>query len=547
MEPHEGEISNPSTERMAETNNTNERESELSRPSTSHDINTTNAGTKNHNETLDQQFENLANQIFTRLNSGTIGNSRYYIADIFNGPDSEAIASILRLLDTARKRHGGLIFITCVEGDHIHVVHDCSFYGSCRCWWARSIEAEAYLRKHRYQPIKIGKIEKNTWYTILLYYYKGGNSKLQIILEGEEIRLPTPTSVMGRSGIGECPGCQRILVESFTENNHPIYCQHTSGQNNKRAREAIDDIENKAKRNRKEIVKSYRITLQEMFLKIPCSPINNIVSQIEYLNNPILASKRQNDKDFLNEVDAWQARINKWSLHDFYTLYTNGDCKPYWQAKDLSVEQTYLNREQSVDVLNRLLLYQYNNDKARIKMFLEDLMYTLERLIPKRNCLVILSPPNAGKNWFVESVLSYYLNVGQIPRIINRTDSFPFQDVCNKRVAFWDEPHYEKDAVNHLLNLFAGNCFAANVKHKDCVVISVTPIIVCTNDESLSFFSIEAFKSRIVVERWKPCPFLRNITRKPLPLAYYDLLQLYNVNTDLNYIRELNNTYNIND
>lgn len=59
----------------------------------------------------------------------------------------------------------------------------------------------------------------------------------------------------------------------------------------------------------------------------------------------------------------------------------------------------------------------------------------------------IVSPPSAGKNFFFDPVLSFYINRGTI-RNFNRYTSFPLQDTVGRRILVWNEPNCESSAFD---------------------------------------------------------------------------------------------------
>lgn len=69
----------------------------------------------------------------------------------------------------------------------------------------------------------------------------------------------------------------------------------------------------------------------------------------------------------------------------------------YYAAPYGNVESYYYNLEDSVYVLNELLLFQNNNDIDKVVEFLVSVYDIVDKLIPKVNTLFFLSPPNAGK------------------------------------------------------------------------------------------------------------------------------------------------------
>lgn len=72
------------------------------------------------------------------------------------------------------------------------------------------------------------------------------------------------------------------------------------------------------------------------------------------------------------------------------------------------VNDYYYTTDQSLRIAIDLLMFQYSNNIERVTEFLNKLLNILDREIPKKNCMFILSAPNAGKNYFFDAVIHYF-------------------------------------------------------------------------------------------------------------------------------------------
>ncbi|KAL3272069.1 hypothetical protein HHI36_022531 [Cryptolaemus montrouzieri] len=171
-------------------------------------------------------------------------------------------------------------------------------------------------------------------------------------------------------------------------------------------------------------------------------------------------------------------------------------------------------------ICNELLEYQLGDNVLDFKRMLINI---LESNIPKLNCMCIVSPPSAGKNFFFDGVRDYLLNVGQMCNP-NRSNHFAYQDCYNKRIIIWNEPNYESSELENLKMLFAGDNLSANVKNKPQANVKRTPVIILSNNEP-AFVRHHAFRDRIVTYYWKSAPYLKEYDKKPLPLACINCLK----------------------
>lgn len=191
-----------------------------------------------------------------------------------------------------------------------------------------------------------------------------------------------------------------------------------------------------------------------------------------------------------------------------------------------NVGDYYYSAEESVKRLENLLLYQCEQDKDLVKIFLEDVYNVLDKRLPKKNCLFVLSAPNAGKNWFFDCFIHFFLNFGQIGNF-NKHTGFPLQEAVNRRVLLWNEPNAEPSAMDTLKMLLGGDSFNAKVKYENDVVVSRTPVIVLSNNDI--FPKDSAFNSRLIRHTWKSAPLLKKYSKKPHPIAAYLLLEKYKI------------------
>ena len=190
---------------------------------------------------------------------------------------------------------------------------------------------------------------------------------------------------------------------------------------------------------------------------------------------------RADNKLVKDVLDNFIAQLCTWTLFDFNTLYKRNLCKPVFAAGFVDTTSYYYNVSDSIVILNKLLMLQFNDDYDSCKAFMLDLYNILERKIPKCNTLLIKSPPSGGKNYFVDVFVDYLLNKGQLGRA-NRHNQFAFQDAFAKRIIIWNEPNYETALTDMLKMMTAGDAYNVNVKHKSNCGVYKTPIIILTNN-----------------------------------------------------------------
>lgn len=258
-----------------------------------------------------------------------------------------------------------------------------------------------------------------------------------------------------------------------------------------------------------------------ILLKYFCSPISAITDVNEFRQNLLLSDPK--NKDYVQaSFKDFGIDINELSLREIYDLLSKEDCQPLFMTSMM-----YGNREISLKWLNDLLLFQFNDDIDAISNFLTTVVDIVDKKIPKLNTLVILSPPSAGKNFFFDTVFAVCLNYGQLGKA-NRFDQFAFQEAPNKRILLWNEPNYESSLTDTIKLITGGDPYTVRVKHMADQHVKRTPLIVLTNN-TVGFMTDQSFKDRVVIFRWKYAEFLAQIELKPYPMAFFDLLNKYNI------------------
>lgn len=142
--------------------------------------------------------------------------------------------------------------------------------------------------------------------------------------------------------------------------------------------------------------------------------------------------------------------------------------------------------------------------------FLETLAKVLHR-VTKKNCLEVISPLSADKNWWFDPLFIFMGSTDQIQNA-NKSTNFPLDNCFNKRVLFSNEPNFEGSFADKLLMLFAGDPISDQGKYKNVAQIVCTPVIVTGNNPR--FGRDKKWMDRMFRYRWKSCDWLKNINSR---------------------------------
>lgn len=185
-------------------------------------------------------------------------------------------------------------------------------------------------------------------------------------------------------------------------------------------------------------------------------------------------------------------------------------------------ENLYYDVHKSTEVLHRLLLHQYGTHD-RVKDFLQTCLDIFDKIIPKCNTILVVGPPNSGKNFFFDCVTQFYVCVGVMSNP-SKYNQFPFNQCYNKRVLIWNEPSCPPEFYETLKKVTAGDPESINVKHKNACYLSKTPLFITSNH---NFLQYAEFKDRVRRYNWRTCDDLKTCTKYPSPLAWAELIKKY--------------------
>lgn len=252
------------------------------------------------------------------------------------------------------------------------------------------------------------------------------------------------------------------------------------------------------------------------------------------LHNPL------NDKYYVSSCHVFMLRLNRYSFADFYELYTQGT--PVFYANSIDPFVYYHDRETSFKYLLELIRFQFHDNEDAIRDFLHNLVLWFDRkgwtmtnqnndryVNPKINSLAINGPPNSGKNYFFDTIVAIATNVGHIGRVSNKTNQFSLQEAYNRRLVIGNELSMEDSAKEDFKKLCEGSAFNIRVKHQGDKIFTRTPVIFITNG-MLEISGDRAFKNvRMVTFQWQCCPLLAESTKKPYPLALFDVFEYFSI------------------
>lgn len=468
---------------------------------------------------LGEEVQKMGHQFFDYFNRKDINNSWRYISDVILFRSSKQLDRILQVLGNYGKSRSGGMFGYSVEDDHVHVIHDCAFSdGTCRDVWRKQIESIGEVKPMRKELKPLWKFSRTDWYDVFIYFFLRKRGTRQIWFRGESWKEPSNDQLVRWEEKYNTWG-QMVRSEDSGSDSE---CER---QTYKRTRRELDSTRNSeiyGKKPRKAGKFSYiRSQTKALLLKYYTCPVSAIQDVQEFRDDDTLCDPN-NEKYLLAAFKDFGRDLMDYKLRDYFNILNKENINPLFITS-----MDYGNMEESLEWIDQLLKFQFNDDEEQICHFLTSLVDVIDKRLPKCNALCVKSPPSAGKNFFFDMIFAIILNYGQLGQA-NKHNVFAFQEAPNKRILLWNEPNYCSSLTDTIKMMLGGDPYTVRVKFSMDTHVKRTPVIILTNNV-VNFMNDKAFKERIVKFEWKYAPFLKDIEMKPYPLSFFSLLNKYNI------------------
>lgn len=489
----------------------------------------------------DEDYQDVEH-VLTRVDGGIIrrlaeqdfSSAGYYVQNVVafrsHGERVTLYNYLLKQGANFKRRMFGFSF----DDDHCHIFHDCAFSsGYCKCFWKRNLPVGEETKTKRFKRRRCSEFGRRDWAKSIIYLLLQKRQEKEMWINGRLQRLQNDYHRVSQE---ELEDIRKILGRNNRQDG-PNLRQKRSYRSGSEETVGSWRGEPKSKRSKKDQRRKtkWEIILEKVSQLIEDTaicPISGITTQPQFLSDHWLTNP-DNTKKVNGAIEHWTHKINDFTLRDFENMYYK-DGAP----KNLifSVSKGYFpEMKDSVEAVDELLKFQFNDDDGEIKRFLTELVNVLDKqpirkgkeINLKCNVFLIHSAPSAGKNFFIDAILALLLNTGQFGSA-NKHNQFAFQDAPNRRVILWNEPNYESSVTDFLKTLFEGGDTKVRVKNMPDMHVKRTPIIVLTNN-IVPFMNDLAFKDRIIQFKWKPAPILKKHVYKPFPLAFFEILKKYEI------------------
>lgn len=132
--------------------------------------------------------------------------------------------------------------------------------------------------------------------------------------------------------------------------------------------------------------------------------------------------------------------------------------------------------------------------------FFQACLLTMDMKIPKKGCLLLRGPPNAGKTMILESLARcalFYVNKSHF----DNKSNFVYADLVGNRCALFNEPSITDETVNTMKNILEGCSTTVDMKYKSGASLEGMPILIATNVD----LGMYVIKDRLTVQEAFDC------------------------------------------
>lgn len=123
---------------------------------------------------------------------------------------------------------------------------------------------------------------------------------------------------------------------------------------------------------------------------------------------------------------------------------------------------------------------------------------TFLKCIPKRNVILFYGPPDTGKSWFANTLISFLK--GKVVSIVNRTSHFWLSPLMDTKIGLIDDityPAWQYFDIN-MRNGLDGNPVCIDAKHRQPQQVRLPPLLMTSNIDLHAEDSLKYLHSRIV-------------------------------------------------
>lgn len=187
--------------------------------------------------------------------------------------------------------------------------------------------------------------------------------------------------------------------------------------------------------------------------------------------------------------------------------------------------ENFLSVEDSLHFFETICTHNSINREKLVR----EVFTVCNKLLPKRNALSFIGPPNAGKTLLADSIVKSFVYFGSLQNM-NGLSTFEFAPAMHQRVLLVNEPRITDKTVELFKNILEGHNVSIDEKFKAPQVLERTPVIIAGNNNLVLFttqreINLAAVRARCYWYEMKPCDELKNCHAGLNPRMWITLLQ----------------------
>ncbi|AGW50716.1 nonstructural protein 1 [Acheta domestica mini ambidensovirus] len=456
----------------------------------------------------------------------------FLLHDIVVGTDRASVGELFQILHQRlhqRTKGFGLIYLHAKQGfEHIHVVHDCHYANyCCKCTLRQSIPGGSRCRASTRPTCGLGN---EYYYNLLFYFYKKQKGTLYLQVGPSQIEIQCNEATIISDARLPAQSTSGLVEEEFETSDNDsnisicnIPSDEYGGISSPTTITSVFPGTSRHARAREGNKISRAGQLIHFLLNNVYSPLDLIKQSNEWYTSPFATCKEDTFATGVEGAHTFLKSLSVSEMENFvkgnHIQYKNNIVRYSCIAGRMS--EFYYTVDESLDIIEQLLMYQFDENFESVSDFIHQLYYVLNKQNGKKNCIELIGPPSSYKSTFLHWVAEAFIAVGII-NIVNKTAPFGFAPAVNKRVLIIDDYNFSSEYHETLLNILSGTTCNVNVKYKTNGYVTHTPVLMASNYKT---FTSTRFEHRMVTFYWKEYKVL--LKKHLYPLAVFALFNKY--------------------
>ena len=281
-------------------------------------------------KSLDERYFESIEERCSRALNVLQRSSGQLVRDVFRFESDAEFKNFVRIFQNHGNHKRGL-YQLCLDGDHVHVTHDCSWSnGMCRCnWWqkAKTFGLDARRDKPGFRRCYSRSRTLADISDLLIYYCAKGRKLLYQEIGGRVERLPDEGYSLQEGEITRLSVGKR-QVESSVHGDGSEFRQEGLIFQDDEPDARPSGREPQRKKRKLGAFEKIQIRVVEMCERYPIAPPEAVTKITQWLTDPVLKFKNIGDREIKSAVSNFTQQLVSWSMEDYQKMYNKPDSEP---------------------------------------------------------------------------------------------------------------------------------------------------------------------------------------------------------------------------